>query len=201
MSKIKVISCEYRDGTEIYFFENVFELTPTQKEELKSKISQLTMEEHKQNPFKMTINSTQEKDILQVHKDIISALKEAYSVESDEELADILYENELIVFSKHALSRLVERFSGKTDSPFSKMYEALNLDPQTSSELASQATEVFVQANKVESKIEWSVSPYCRINYSLEGDKTTLSVENHYLPEEEIDKLYFVVTVMKKDPQ
>lgn len=203
MSEVKVISCEYKDGTPTYFFENVFELTSAQREDLKFKISQMTAEEHRQKPYKMAISPTQQEELLQVHKEIVSALKEAYSVESDEDLAENLYNDELIIFSSHALDRLVERFSKQTDSPFSKIYEALNLEQQSSSELAVEATEVLLKANEVQPKVEWNASPFCRINYSLDGDKTILSVENHYLPDDETEEFYFVVTVMKKkkDPQ
>lgn len=201
MSEVKIVSCEYKDGTETYFFENVFELTDKQKEELKTKISQITREEHSADPYKMTINTTQQKEILQFHHDLISALKDAYSAESDKELAEQLEKEELIIFSRHALERLVERFSRQSNSPFSKIFEVFDLDPQSPDDLAIEATEILLKANQVQPKVEWNTSNFCRINYYLDGDKTILSVENHYLPDIEPDDYFFVVTVMKNDLQ
>lgn len=197
----ETISCSYKDGMVTCFYENIFKLTEEQKEELRVAISQMTKEEHRNRPYKMKISENQRSEIIKQHKVILKALKKVYSVDTDEQLAKNLYDDELIVFSEHALSRLSERFGVITDSPFSELYKRFDMDPSQPSELALEAAEVFVRATTVESKIEWSTSEFCRANYYLDGDKTVLSVENQYLPGANTDEYFFVITVMKKDLQ
>ena len=72
------------------------------------------------------------------------------------------------------------------------------MSPQSKGDLAREGTEIFVKADTIGDKVEWSASEYCRINYSLKGDKTLLCVETHYVGEQ-INEWFLVITVIKKE--
>ena len=200
LSEVSKLFCRYKDGTTISFIENVFELTEEQRNALTDHVSKISKEEHRKNPHKMNVNDIQKKEILAFKEDLIDALKDAFSAISDEELAEKLYEEELIVFSPHALERLTERFTGQTDSPFGDLFKLLGMSPQSKGDLAREGTEIFVKADTIGDKVEWSASEYCRINYSLKGDKTHLCVETQYLlDDEEFNEYFLVITVIKKE--
>lgn len=199
MSEFKKLKCEFKDKEVIEYIHNVFELTQEQEQKVQEYISNVTKKELKDEPCKLKIEDKQKQEILNFHRSLIDNLKQELGVEDDDELADKLYDLELIEFTEHSLDRIKERFLTPEDNiGFNKLAE-LYKNPEENLETTSRnAVEVFVKADVVGEKVEFNVSPYCRINYSLEGNKINLSVENRY-GDQSGSSFYLVVTVINKN--
>lgn len=189
------LSAQYINGETIDFAPTIFELTNRQKNSLKNYISKHTPTELKESPYKMKLSSQQKRDILNFHKAIMGKLKAYFKVNGSSDLAKILLKRKIIIFSTHAVERLKERFStADKDNPFYKLKLLGNISINT---LQQDALEVFVEANQIGNNVEWRNTPYCVINYSVEGDQTVLSVETQFDRDFE-NAPYIVITVMKK---
>lgn len=192
----------YVTGEEIEFIANMFVPNEEQKEKLKSYVAERNSEELNQNPYKMAITDEQKRAIMSKHQQLMKLIKNYYSIENDEDLADVLINQKYIIFSTHSVERINERLgidNVENDNPFAKLKELDLGDPSTDI-LEQEAVEVFVSANQIENNVSWKDDPFCVINYSIDGDKTVISVSNQYVQSKGMKKeAFIVVTVMRKD--
>ncbi|MFL2101954.1 hypothetical protein [Marinilactibacillus psychrotolerans] len=206
MSGINKIACIYKNGEEIEYIENIFELNESQKKDLISYINQSTPSDLNKSPHKTKLTAEQKDTIIHFHKEMIQLLRETLSLDDDnQEFARQLKDNRIIFFTPHAGERIQERLTDNPDnietsnSPFSGLKNELGLPDQTENELLLEAIEIFIQADVIGHKVEFNTSPFCRIDYSLKGDKTVLSVENRYIGNN-IDRSFVVITAKNKTP-
>lgn len=203
MSEINTVACIYKEGETIEYIENIFELNTSQKRDLISHIRQNTPAELKDNPHKTKLTPQQKEEILHFHTEMLMLLRDHLSPEDNQEFALQLKENQIIFFTEHAGKRIEERLTDNSskiegsDNPFFGLKEQLGLPDQTKNELLLEAIETFIQADKIGNKAEFNTSQFCRIDYSLKGDKTILSVENRYLGSK-INGSFVVVTAKNK---
>lgn len=200
LSEISKVACIYVNGEKIEYIENIFELNKSQKDALILRISQSTPAELRVKPHKTILTTQQKEDIILMHTEMIKLLRETNSPEDNQMFARQLKENQIILFSEHAGKRIKERLTDNpetSNSQFSGLKTKLKLPEQTQNELLLEAIEIFIQADVIGHKVEWNTSEFCRIDYSLKGDKTILSVENRYVGSE-IKKAFVVITAKQK---
>lgn len=184
----------YKDGKQINFICDMFELTDTQRNQLTRYVSVHTRKGMQDEPLKMNINKKQQQDILNNHKSIMQVLMNSFEIGNLDELTDFLVRKNLVFFSAHALERVKQRSSSE-DHPFDVLSLLKNV---TINDDKNEAVRVFACANQVESRVVWRDSPYCTINFSMNDNRIVVSVEMR-IPKESNKAPFFVVTVMNKD--
>lgn len=152
-----------------------FTLTDSQKEKLESEFRERKdTDDLKKRPIKMSLTPSQKEQILKVHNELIDSFKSFYN--EDEKLEIHLLEDEIIVFTDHAVQRIRERII--ENSVAQKIKEKLNLGEGSSEEEKIELVRGFLNAKEIEDRVEWNYyrQGECRINFKVYGEKTTIVI-------------------------
>ncbi|MCI5941980.1 MAG: hypothetical protein MRZ40_05355 [Ligilactobacillus animalis] len=169
------------DGKLTYYLKNgkevsykiPFTLNDFQKENLTCEfLKRKDTTDLKKRPIKMDLTSLQKKQILEVHNELIDSFKSIY--EEDGKLEIHLLEDEIVVFTDHAVQRIRERIL--ENSVAQKIKKKLNLGESSSEEEKLELVRGFLNAKEIEGRVEWNYyrQGECRINFKVYGEKTTI---------------------------
>lgn len=188
-------TCESKDHKPIKYDLNLLNLTSIQKDMIKNHISKYNANELKDAPLKIKLSSDQQNELLHAHKEFIEFLREQFPGKNDVEIGLELEKEGELIFSKHALERLSQRFLDGTPDNFRRALKLFEFG-----ELLNAAKENAIQLlfnpTSIESRVEFRTPPLCRINYRIVNDKTVLVVQENIF---DVNLEYFkIITVIKK---